>query len=249
MRIVEFVLVHHGGGGRVEFVQCQYLCVGIVNQLDVAHKPAVAQRVGVALHLAVAHYYVACVEHCQHLGVDAVADVEVDDVLIATQFGSAVAAHLVVECRGLRIVEGIYCQIEHTIVLVARLCCNGVDVHIILCGLQRQLAGIADIVVAVQIAAVNTLQVDDDEQCQHRRRHQRGSRAHLFLVFRKAQIYPHRGCGQHHKEYAAPRVGHKQCLAVLNEDILYRLPLVAILGCHLVVGTAAIRQTAAHQQT
>ena len=115
------------------------------------------------MHLPVVRHNIAGVEHVENLHVDLRADVEVDEVLIAAQFGGTVAADLVVECGGFGVVEGVDCEVEDTVVLVVELGCLGVDVAVVLCGLHFESSSIADVVVAVEIAAVDALEVDNGE--------------------------------------------------------------------------------------
>ena len=109
---------------------------------------------------------VASVEHIEYVGVDPTGDIEVYEVLIATEFCCAVAAHLVVEGRRFGVVEGVDGKVEHAVIAIAGLCCQGIYVVVILCRLHLQLAGVADVVVAVEVAAVDVLQVYGDEQGQ-----------------------------------------------------------------------------------
>ena len=244
--------IYHGFTGGIEWcivgvgvVQQQYFVVGVFCPAYGLYKPAIAQRIGVAMHLSVVQHNVAGVEHVQHILVDTVADVEINQVLVAAQLGGAVSAHLVVECRGFGVVEGVHRHVQHTVVLVTGLGGHGVDVAVILCRLHLQHAGIANIVVFVQIAAVHTLQVDD---CQHSQHGYKGQQS-LALVGKMFDIHPQGGGGQHNEEDAPPRVAHKECLAVLDEDALYHRPLVAVLAGHLGVAAAAVAETSAHQQS
>ena len=57
------------------------------------------------------------------------------------------------------------------------------------------------------------------------------------------------GSGKKYEEDATPGVAGVKVFAVLDEDALDGCPLVAVLTCHLVVGTAAETEVAAEEET
>ena len=82
--------------GGVQVVEGIHFLNSTVHVGEGVDKPCVAQRSGVEHHCGVVLYYILGVEHINHLGI-ALANLTVDEVLIACELGCMVAADVLVE--------------------------------------------------------------------------------------------------------------------------------------------------------
>ena len=257
---LELGLVDDGGGGWVEIVEGEDFVVRIVDEADLLDEPAVAEGrgspYGQGLSVSKVAQEVAAVEHIEY-GVGAVdgeqgqradvasdgdlaavdvvveflaAEIEVDEVLVATQLGGTVSPDLVVESRGARVVEGVDREVVDAIVAVAVGVGDLVDQLFGGSGVEGDAFG-SDEVVVVEVAAVDLPEVDDAEETDG------GDEDALFLDF-VVDEKPDGGEGESDEEQRAPGVAEEEGASFFDQKVLEHGPLVAELGLVLLVADA-----------
>ena len=220
-------LVSHGLGTQVDGREGIYLLVGGIYIFNIAYKPSVAhgKRIlhGKLLSLAGTDNEILVIKHIEHgeetVALDGgevalavikrldnfahfIANMTVDEILVAAQLHCAVATYALVEIGGLVFVEGVGGEIEHTVIqalvlqyllISSRLLEHAVDV-------LRQHKHLI-----VEIALVDTVHI---HKAQHRHNSHGNNRLQQLLCHQ-----PYQRSTQQHIDKCAPCVGSEYGLA------------------------------------